>query len=385
MNNKYLKVGVVTFPIHASGIMPLSNLVSILKTLSFDIYLVTGNAGYSYFKKDKKIHCYGVEHKEGKEAFSRIFKYIFTQIAICSILLKLSRVVDFFIFFQGGQDLIIPMLASRLSRKKVVLLFEGSSVEVRKARKDVFFKPLRLIVIINCILSNAIILYSERLVKEYKLERHRKKILVAARHFLDFNKFKVEKELSQRDEIVGYIGRLCEERGVLEFVRAIPKVLEKRKKVRFLIGGDGHLYNSIERYINIKQLNRKIEILGWIPHEKLPNYLNELKLLVLPSYTEGLPNIMLEAMACGTPVLAANVGSIPDIISDGYTGFLLKENSPQNVATSIIRALEHPNLQRVADNAKNLVEINFTYEAAVERVKKVLHLLLWRWGLCRSE
>lgn len=142
--------------------------------------------------------------------------------------------------------------------------------------------------------------------------------------------------------------------------------------------------NSIEKYVIDRQLNRKIKILGWISHDRLPIYLNELKLLVLPSYTEGLPNIMLEAMACGTPVLATSVGSIPDIISDGFTGFLLKENSPQNVADNILRALEHPDLHRVADKARDLVRIHFTYEAAVERYKKVLHLLLRKWGLCQN-
>ena len=102
------------------------------------------------------------------------------------------------------------------------------------------------------------------------------------------------------------------------------------------------------------------------------DYLNELKLLVLPSYTEGLPNIMLEAMACGTPVLATPVGAIPDVIKDGETGFIMENNSPERIAENVIRALNDSNLDIIVKNARELVEKDFTYEAAVERYRKIL-------------
>ena len=97
-----------------------------------------------------------------------------------------------------------------------------------------------------------------------------------------------------------------------------------------------------------------------------------MKQVVLPSYTEGLPNIMLEAMACGTPVLATPVGAIPNVIKDGETGFIMKDNSPECIAENVIRALNHPNLERIAGNARALVEREFTYERAVERWREVL-------------
>lgn len=105
-----------------------------------------------------------------------------------------------------------------------------------------------------------------------------------------------------------------------------------------------------------ENLNKKVELTGWIPHDKLPDYLNMLKLVVLPSYTEGLPNIMLEAMACGTAVLATSVGGIPDVIKDGDTGFIMENNSPECVAENVIMVLNDSNLDRIVKNAKELIE-----------------------------
>ena len=77
-------------------------------------------------------------------------------------------------------------------------------------------------------------------------------------------------------------------------------------------------------------------------------------------------------MGCGTPVLATSVGGVPDLIKDGETGFIMKDNSPECVAENVMRALEHPNLDEIVKNARELVEKEFTYEAAVERYRKIL-------------
>jgi len=115
-----------------------------------------------------------------------------------------------------------------------------------------------------------------------------------------------------------------------------------------------------------------VQIVDWTPHKNLIDILNTLKLLVLPSYTEGLPNVILEAMACGTPVLATPVGAIPDIIKDGETGFIMEDNSPECIAKNIVRALNHPDLEKIAENGRRLVEQEFTFEKAVKRWKKIL-------------
>jgi glycosyltransferase involved in cell wall biosynthesis len=81
---------------------------------------------------------------------------------------------------------------------------------------------------------------------------------------------------------------------------------------------------------------------------------------------------MLEAMACGTPVLATPVGAVPDVIVDGKTGFIMENNSPECIAENVMRALEHPDLEGVAQRARALVEREYTFERAVERWKSIL-------------
>lgn len=77
-------------------------------------------------------------------------------------------------------------------------------------------------------------------------------------------------------------------------------------------------------------------------------------------------------MGYGTPVLATPVGSIPDEIKDGETGFIMENNSPECIAKNIMRILEYLDLDRIVKNARKLVEREFTYEAAVERYRKIL-------------
>ena len=364
-------IGIVTFPTSDAGILPLSNIVDILYPPSSNIHLITGNAGYDFFKKNKKIYTYGVKHETGRNIFTRVFKYIYTQLRISYMIIKIAKNVDIWFLFLG-ENLVLPQLVMKLLRKKIVFIPTGSSVRMSKARKDPFLKVIVILSNINCELADRIILYSPNLIKEWNLEKYKNKICIAHEHFLDFDKFKIRKQVDERDNLVGYIGRLSEEKGTLNFVKAIPAISKKRNKIRFLIGGNGQLRDKIEEYLNKENLNNKVKLAAWIPHDELPDHLNELGLLVIPSSTEGIPNIMLEAMACGAPVLATPVGAIPDVITDRETGFIMENNSPACIAGNVERALNHPRLDEIVKNARELVEKEFTYEAAVERYRKIL-------------
>ena len=366
-------IGIVTLPIDKAHVLPLSNFVDIFHSLSNEVYLITGNAGATLSKGRNKLHLYSISHKTGVNVISRIVNYVYTQLRISYRLARISRNADLWIFPIGGEGLLLPIIMAKLLRKRTVLVHSTSAAKLLEAKREPFAKPLLLAVEMNRILADRIILYSSSLIREWNLDKHKHKIAIARKHFLDFDKFRVKKKLAERENLVGYIGRLSREKGVLNLVKAIPMI---KGETKFLIRGEGELRDSIEKQLNENKLNNKPYLMGWIQHDELPNDLNRLRLLILPSYIEGLPNIILEAMACGTPVLATAVGCVPDLIKDSKTGFIMEDNSPECIARNIIRVLSHPSLEGIAQNARALVEKEFTYEAAVEAYRKILSSLL---------
>ena len=362
---------IVTTPRPKAGITPLSNLVAILSSLSCDLYVVTGNEGKVACRDCKKVHCYSIVYKPKTQIIPRIFNYIYLQLWISYRIIRLARNVDLWIFFMG-EGLLLPVLTLKLLRKNIILSLAASAPKMIEANKNLstLFRLAKFLEVINYILSNRIIIPSESLIKEWNLYKYRDKISIVRRHFVNYDRVKITKQLNEREQLVGYVGRLSEEKGIINFVKAIS--LLKDENIKFLVGGDGPLRDIIERYLDKGSLNDKVKLTGWIPHDELQDYLNKLKLLVVPSYTESGPLIALEAISCGTPVLATLVGSIPSIIKEGETGFILVNNSPECIAKSIIRVLNYPDLNKITTNARELVEREFTYEAAVGRYRKML-------------
>jgi glycosyltransferase involved in cell wall biosynthesis len=102
------------------------------------------------------------------------------------------------------------------------------------------------------------------------------------------------------------------------------------------------------------------------------SHLNNMRLMVLPSAGEGMPNTILEAMACETPVLATPVGGISELIQHQVTGYLLKDRSPETIAKAIVEALADEGLPMVARRAHEYVEQNYSLEASTRRWRSVL-------------
>ena len=365
-------IGIITFPINKNGVTPLSNLVDITSNLCPKTYLITGGEGYIHFQNDRRLATYNITHTGSHSILKRICKYLVIQLQIAKIILTSRHDVTTWIFFIGGSGLIIPLIAAKLVGNKTCLLLAGSDKRGVDIAYNYFALPVKLLISTGHFIVDKIVVYSASLIHTWDLAMYQNKILIAHEHFLDFNTFTVTAPLTDRPPLIGYIGSLGEVKGVLNFAQALPAILSDRRDLRVLIGGDGDLKEAVAASLQEQGVTARVDLPGWISHDDLPKYLNQLRLLVLPSYSEGLPNIMLEAMACGTPVLATPVGAIPDVIIDGKTGFIMENNSPECIVENVIRALNSPDLDRIAEAGRRFVEENFTFEKTVEDWKGVL-------------
>ena len=370
--NIQLRLCVVTSPRTEAAHVPLSNLVSVLSNLSDNLHLITGNAGAYILKENTNIQGYSLEYLPKSNPLARIIANILMQLRISYTMFKIRNSVGAFIFFMFD-GLLLPVLTAKLTRRRVILSLASTARQYYKNHTDRLAKVFIPIESLCFFISDKIIVYSPNLVKLWDLERYKDKISIAHEHFLNLNELRITEPVTERQKKIGYIGRFSHEKGTMNFVKAISVVLRQENDCEFFIGGDGELQDEMKEYLDGNHDDDNVYFNGWIAHEKLPSYLNKLKLLVLPSNTEGLPNIMLEAMACGTPVLATAVGVIPDIIKDGKTGFIMEDNSPNCIAKNISRALNHPNLEEITNNARAFVEAKFTHAAAVNEYKRVLN------------
>ena len=373
MNKIPRNICIITPPIGKAGISPLSNLVDVIASSSNSVVVITGNKHFKSVKKpNTQTHIYKTQWLEKSNRFIKTFNHIHIQLDISYNLIKCANNANIWIYFLDSHAFLLPVLVARLLRKKTIFLLAASISGTSKTNNTFLVKAANVQESITLKLADFIIVYSPILIEKWHLQKYAYKISIAHEHFLFLNKFRVETNPHDRPPIIGYIGRLSAEKGVQHFVQALPAILNDRKELRVLIGGDGLLKKSIEAALQAEKLLDYIEITGWISHDNLPTYLNRLRLLIIPSYSEGLPNIMLEAMACETPVLATAVGAIPDVIIDGKTGFLMGDNSPECIAENVIRALSSPDLERIAKNGRLFVEENFTFEKTVENWTRIL-------------
>lgn len=366
------KFCIVTSPRPSAGIHPLSNLVTIMLHTASQIFLITGNEGKYIFDKFPNLHGHSVTYPEKRNICSRILAYTILQLEISYHVVNMWNKVDAFIFFMG-ESLFLPILSLKILRKKVVLFLASSAPNIleHKGNRTFVSKFLTFLEVLNYSLCDEIIVYSPNLVHEWKLEKYKAKILISHEHFLDLDSFKIMKNYSDRKYSVGYIGRFSEEKGILNFLMSLPSLLKNNPNLSIFIAGSGELKSKVESILESQNLTSNVVLQDWISHEELPMYLNDLKLIVLPSYTEGLPNIMLEAMACGTPVLVTPVGAIPDFISDSETGFILEDNSSDCIEINIERVFNCQDIMKIITNANKIINTNFTLEVSAYRFKEV--------------
>lgn len=153
------------------------------------------------------------------------------------------------------------------------------------------------------------------------------------------------------------VGRLCEQKGQLLLLEAIAQLRRSGALVSLVLAGDGPMRSQVEEAIDRLGLTRSVRITGWIGPDQVRNEILAADAMILPSFAEGLPIVIMEAMALGRPVISTMIAGIPELVESGVDGFLVPAGDVESLSEAIrhYTSLSSNERQQIADSARSKV------------------------------
>jgi glycosyltransferase involved in cell wall biosynthesis len=192
----------------------------------------------------------------------------------------------------------------------------------------------------------------------------------------------------ENDKIVLYAGRLIDVKGVEYLVKALPLVLERQANAKLLVVGSGPCKGDLVSLAERLHVQDKVMFRDAVSQEELVRYYSMSDVFVLPSViteggeTEGLGLVLLEAMACGVPVIGSAIGGIPDIIKDGDTGLLAQQKDPGDLAEKICRVLAEKDFgYGLGKRGRDFVKERFSWPSIGKRYLEAFSAVLEKRGM----
>jgi glycosyltransferase involved in cell wall biosynthesis len=187
----------------------------------------------------------------------------------------------------------------------------------------------------------------------------------------------VKKELNFTDDekIIGFVGALAPQKGLVYLIEAVEKLRDAYPKIKCLLIGEGEQEAFLKEMIRQKQLQNQFIFLG--QRYDIPVLLKIIDVFVLPSLWEGLPQVVLEAMAAGCPVVATNVCGTPEIIENGTNGLLVPPENARFLAEAITKILNDQTFrQKLIQNAHRTIDAKFNVSQMVANFSELYEKLL---------
>ncbi len=179
------------------------------------------------------------------------------------------------------------------------------------------------------------------------------------------------------------IARLVEKKGVQYGVQAVAEVLKKHPNIEYKIVGDGLLKGDIASLINELNISDNVQLIGWRRQEEIVELLKETDILLAPSVTaqdgdqEGTPTVLMEALAQGIPVISTYHSGIPELVTDGVSGFLVPERDTNTLAERLMYLIEHQEIwSEMGKAGRKYVEKNYDVNKLNDRLVELYLRLL---------
>lgn len=176
--------------------------------------------------------------------------------------------------------------------------------------------------------------------------------------------------------IILSMGRLGPRKGTYDILQAVPHVIAEIPNAEFWLAGDGE-FDAVENYIVQHKLEQNVRLLGWIQDQEKQNCLTQANVFLLPSYFEGTPVAILEAMAYGLPIVSTTVGGIPALISEGEMGFLIEPGDVDAMVEKLLLLLNDEALcQKLGAAGQELIREHYNLDGNLHRLYALYDALL---------
>jgi colanic acid/amylovoran biosynthesis glycosyltransferase len=171
------------------------------------------------------------------------------------------------------------------------------------------------------------------------------------------------------------VSRLVEKKGLIYLLEAVKMLRDRGLRIECSIIGDGPLRGQIEKYRDLNGLHRNIHLHGMLPQSAIKSFYLSADIFVLPSIVaadgdrDGLPNVLVEALAVGIPVIATSISAIPELVIHESTGILVPDRSAADIRDAILRLLRDKELcKQMAENGRRKVEEEFSIHSSTNRL-----------------
>jgi sugar transferase (PEP-CTERM/EpsH1 system associated) len=179
-----------------------------------------------------------------------------------------------------------------------------------------------------------------------------------------------ELNILNEDIIIGSVGRLVSVKNYPSLIKAFSELYKNNAHTHLVLAGDGPERSALEQLTNKLNLKDRIHFLG--SRNDIPNVMNGFDLFVLPSFSEGLSNTLLEAMSCGVPVIASQVGGNPEIVKANVSGVLYPSNDVEALSSILCKLCNSPSeIKKLSKLAREHIVNHYSLKSMVDNYEAV--------------
>lgn len=190
----------------------------------------------------------------------------------------------------------------------------------------------------------------------------------------DAERVRAELQLQGEHVMILAVGRMVYKKGFEFLVRAMPKILQGAPNARLVLVGYGDLRDELQAHAHALGLNGHVTFAGRVPRQEIAAYFGAADIVSVPSVrdeagnVDGLPNVVLEGMAAGKPIVASNIAGFPDVIGEGESGLLVPEKDSDAIADAVVRLARDAELRtRLGAHGRAQVHADLNWENVARR------------------